>query len=192
MSRTIVKASIKTVSRARPGDTKKALRAHVDYAQRRPNRDGHEQSRTVFSRDQNSLEHQETREAIQQMEGSQAYTLVLSPDPDQPLEPHQMQAWTRSMMDEIERTHGSTNWVAVVHDDQVARTTEHPHVHVVMQCEERLTREELAALREHGDLEQHRLHQLEQSRFLEPTEPSLDASLERHQDRDREPEMGVA
>lgn len=73
------------------------------------------------------------------------YTLVISPAPGEAEHwiEEEWRAHVREVMAEVERRHPEATWAAVRHDDP-----EHPHVHVLLEVDKTLRKQELVALNE--------------------------------------------
>jgi hypothetical protein len=186
MSRTVIKATVRQVPKAQPSTAKTALHKNLDYSRSRENRHGQTQDRVAYTRDESSIGHEQGESMINEPNGRYAYTMVISPDPNNRMTDQQLTEYARSVMGEIERTHGNTNWIAVNHTDQESKSLEHPHSHLAFHADAKLTRHELERLREFGDQEQTRILERDLTRYQEPNEPSIDRALEQAQERNLE------
>ncbi len=83
--------------------------------------------------------------AEEQEQHRYTYTLVISPAPGE-AEHWSEEEWrvhVREVMAEVEQRHPEAAWAAVHHDDP-----EHPHVHVLLEVDKTLRRQELIVLNE--------------------------------------------
>ncbi len=159
-------------------------RAGLRYYQMRPRGEG-EPPRSLFTKD-GTISRAEAYRLLdaRQARGYLAHRLMLSPAADE--QPDDLQAFTRHVMNELEKEKGMPlHWVAVAHHN-----TEHPHIHVLLcgggegRCgqrrEVRLNRADHARLRE-GGREYCRAERDEQARW-EATLARAGAADERGRD----------
>jgi hypothetical protein len=124
-------------------------KGHVRYAVHRPNEQGRRQYRELWDRD-GRISRQTAYERLDDARPADyVYRLTLSPHPE-----HQdlnrrldLQAWTRSMIRQLEQQAGQQlAWFAATHEHP-----DHRHIHVVAVAERRLEVPDFQALREAGD-----------------------------------------
>jgi hypothetical protein len=145
-TRTVIKANFVRASvNGQPG-MRQAVTASARYYSVRNDRDGERQERQAFTSDRDGLSLAEVRESIASRDEMLAYRMVLSPGVQMGAE--ELRDWARTVMLEVSETlDRDTRYVAYIHSDQ----TEHPHVHAIAFCNDRLDRSDFAALREVGD-----------------------------------------
>jgi hypothetical protein len=124
-------------------------KGHVRYAVHRPNEHGRRQYRELWDRD-GRISRQTAYERLDDARPADyVYRLTLSPHPE-----HQdlnrrldLQAWTRSMMQQLEEQAGQQlAWFAAAHEHP-----DHRHIHVVAVTGRRLEVPDFQVLREAGD-----------------------------------------
>jgi hypothetical protein len=124
-------------------------KGHVRYAVHRPNEQGRRQYRELWDRD-GRISRQTGYERLDDARPADyVYRLTLSPHPE-----HQdlnrrldLQAWTRSMMRQLEeQADQQLVWFAAAHEH-----SDHRHIHVVAVTGRRLEVPDFQALREAGD-----------------------------------------
>jgi hypothetical protein len=163
MTRTVVKANFVRASAHGQPAMRQAATSSARYYSERNDRDGERQERLAFTSDRDGLSLAEVRESIAARDETLAYRMVLSPgvamgDDD-------LRDWSRSVMLEVDETlDRDTGYVAYIHSDQ----TEHPHVHAIAFTNDRLDREDFAALREVGDQSLERIAERENSLEIDP------------------------
>jgi hypothetical protein len=121
-----------------------SARASLTYMAQRPNIDGQEGKRTLFSAQAEDLSAADGLRIIDEGRGNHYYRLILNPgagsDPEVDLK-----SWTREVMADLEENRGrAVHWVAVVHDDH----TRHAHVHVQAVTDGLIRKPELNLFRE--------------------------------------------
>ncbi|MGL4610551.1 MAG: relaxase/mobilization nuclease domain-containing protein [Trueperaceae bacterium] len=126
----------------------------LGYYATRQNSKGERQDRDVFTKDADKVLRREAmndlRKETKEQKYSLSYRIVMSPDTARDTSPEALREWTREMMRKIEANH-DVYWVAVAHTKDNAHT-QHAHVHVVAVVDKRLSKDELATLRQHGDV----------------------------------------
>lgn len=108
------------------------------------------------------------------------YTMVLSPVPGAG-HGYSVEQWRQFTEESLESVNYGGNWVAVMHDDP-----EHPHVHVVMGSDRRLTAEQLSDLNRDADRSAEAI-----AEFSDVREFLADLERERHHQRDLSAQVGV-
>ena len=173
---TVVKAAY---SRRKVEGAGRAQAAMTYYCQR-PTEQGEAIERTAFDRANDNLGSDEVRAVIQEAEGRYDYRLILSPAPGTGGEwaEAEWREWTRDVIGRLEERVGYLDWAAVHHEDSA-----HPHVHVWLNSDDKLTRSDLNELRQEGDLSAQHLQ--ERSAHLETAfadeQPVLQRQLEQTQ-----------
>ena len=135
-----------------------SARASLNYMAQRPDLDGRQGERALFSAQEDGISVEEGQRVINEGKGQHYYRLILNPGAGS--EPKgDLQAWTREVMADLEQNRGrAVSWVAVVHDDH----TRHAHVHVQALTDGLIRRPELHLLREVANktwAEELRVHQ---------------------------------
>ncbi|MGL4611279.1 MAG: relaxase/mobilization nuclease domain-containing protein [Trueperaceae bacterium] len=148
-TRSVVKATAASAKTA-----KGTFRGKLRYAATRENSRGEKQDREIFSKDKDQHDLKEATTKLKSLSSDESYHLayrfVLSPDTGAETSPEAMRDWTREMMTKVERNH-QLEWFAVAHAGDNAHTN-HAHVHVVAVIDRRINKDELAALRQYGDV----------------------------------------
>jgi hypothetical protein len=160
VTRTIVKANHFS-SGGKPGRNSSGgagmAKANIRYITRRENSEHLKQERDIFTKTDDKVDIQEVRISLSQLSADErfryGYRIVLSPDTPRETSAQNLNEWTRSVMATVE-AHHKVKWFAVVHSG-VNGHTNHAHVHVLAVLDRRLGKEELATLRQHGDVQWH-------------------------------------
>lgn len=125
--------------------------AHMKYIQHRPGEDKEKGGREFFDAENSQSDQKAFKQKIKEMgsRGAIIHKLTLAPDVD----PVDAQAFTREVMDKIEKEKGlNFQWQAVVH-----RNTDNHHVHVVVLGKDkngadvRFEKKDYALMKHYGD-----------------------------------------
>src|SRR5207248_11657647 len=121
-------------------------KATIRYIQHRRGQDGERVSRTLFGRYGEMERHEAYRIIDEAGKGSVFYRFIISPDPKREDRNHDLdmrEIAMRTMVTLEERLGTSILWVGAVHDDHAP----HLHAHLVAVVPQRLSVEDLDALR---------------------------------------------
>jgi hypothetical protein len=153
------------------GKTAKAIaKAGIRYIQHRRGKDGQTITRTLFNNDGSMERHEAYRMIDEAKKGSLFYRFVLSPDPKQEDNNHDLDMRDIAMQTMLaleERVGQPILWVGAVHDDHAP----HLHAHLIAVVPKKLSVKDFAALRQRTTEAA-----LEQRRYLD---------LIRHHERER-------
>jgi hypothetical protein len=147
-TRSVVKANYVST---RSGSSK--LSGSLRYYATRENAQNQKQERDIFTKEHDKVATKEVAEQLKTLTKDESYQLgyriILSPDTQKDTSTQVLRDWTREMMTKVERHH-NVQWFAVAHAGDNAHTG-HAHVHIVAVMDHRLSKDELASLRQYGD-----------------------------------------
>lgn len=177
MSGSVVKARFGSASSG-------GLKSSLAYFAHRPDYDGERANREIITAYERYQLDQDGNNAIDALERHldvedkrYMYSVVMSPG-DEQLTARQTENWARNVLEQ----NNIHQYAVVVHAGEQGHT-DHPHVHVLIPSDERLTVQKLHDLRATGDAEKELLNQQQQWRYevqhqLSPhhLEPSSDGA----------------
>ena len=102
--------------------------------------------REAFSRDRDVVDRNAIRETLDSAQGQHYYRIVLNAGDGHNAE-IDLKGWTRDTMGALAERHGDVTWLAYEHREHSA----HDHVHVIAVTEARLSKDDLARMREAAD-----------------------------------------
>jgi hypothetical protein len=148
--------STRTVVKVRPfkaSGNAVMVQGRLRYCAQRANEQGERQERDIFNNERDEIPRSEAardlNRAIQETTQREGIGIILSPDTSTETAKENLRDWTREMMLILESKH-DMKWCGVVHAAEGGHSG-HGHVHVVAVSDRRITKDELATLRQHGD-----------------------------------------